>query len=70
MNLGAVVVVEQVSSRTQPRKQLFSGVVVSKREKGLASSFTLRGYVLKTGVEIMYNVYSPMVTKVLIRIKT
>ena len=66
MHLGSAVVVEQVSSRTQPRKQLFSGLVVSKRERGIRSSFTVRGFILKTGIEIMFPLYSPMVVKVLI----
>ncbi|KAJ3080189.1 hypothetical protein HK102_003233 [Quaeritorhiza haematococci] len=62
--LGSILLVEQVSSRTQPRVQTFAGVLVSIRRKGVSSNFTLRNYVLGTGIEMMFPVFSPMITRI------
>ena len=61
---GSVLLVEQISSRSSPRTSLFAGVLVSVKRKGITSSFTLRNYVLGTGVEMVFPLYSPMVTRI------
>jgi ribosomal protein L19 len=61
---GSVVVVEQLSSRSSPRKLVFAGVLLAIKRKGILSSITVRNYVLSTGVEMVFPIYSPMVAKI------
>ncbi|KAJ3238974.1 hypothetical protein HDU81_006789 [Chytriomyces hyalinus] len=68
---GSIILVEQISSRSSPRKLAFAGVLLNVKRRGVLSSITVRNYVLGTGVEVVYPIYSPMVTriKVLKRVK-
>ena len=61
---GSILLVEQVSCRSSPRKMAFAGVLLSITRKGIMSSITLRNYVLGTGVEMVFPIYSPMVTRI------
>jgi large subunit ribosomal protein L19 len=61
---GSIIMVEQISSRTRPRKMVFSGVLINVRWRGVGSTFVIRNFVLGTGVEVMYPVYSPMITNI------
>ncbi|KAJ3070402.1 hypothetical protein HDU98_006586 [Podochytrium sp. JEL0797] len=61
---GSVLLVEQISSRSSPRKLAFAGVLLNIKRKGLLSSITIRNYVLGTAVELVYPIYSPMVTRI------
>ncbi|KAJ3027619.1 UNVERIFIED_CONTAM: hypothetical protein HDU68_003492, partial [Siphonaria sp. JEL0065] len=68
---GSIVLVDQLSSRSAPRKLSFAGVLLNIKRRGILSTITVRNYVLGTGVEVVYPIYSPMVTriKVLKRVK-
>ena len=44
--IGSVVLVDYVSSRTQPRLQSFSGVLLEVQHRGIMTNFTLRYFVL------------------------
>ncbi|KAJ3329598.1 hypothetical protein HDU76_007580 [Blyttiomyces sp. JEL0837] len=61
---GSVVLIEQASSRSSPRKLTFAGVLIAINRKGIMSSITVRNYVMGTGVEMVFPIYSPMVTKI------
>ncbi|KAI8617115.1 translation protein SH3-like domain-containing protein, partial [Chytriomyces sp. MP71] len=61
---GSIVLVEQISSRSSPRKLAFAGILLAVNRRGLLSTITVRNYVLGTGVEVVYPVYSPMVTRI------
>ncbi|KAJ3386708.1 hypothetical protein HDU84_001330 [Entophlyctis sp. JEL0112] len=61
---GSVLLVEQLSSRSSPRKLAFAGVLLNIKRRGILSSFTLRNYVMGTGVEMVYPIYSPMVSRI------
>ncbi|KAI9219873.1 translation protein SH3-like domain-containing protein [Blastocladiella britannica] len=61
---GSVVQVTSLTSMTKGKPVMFAGVVIAIRHKGIDTSLTLRNYVLKTGVEQAYKVYSPMVTSI------
>ncbi|KNE69160.1 ribosomal protein L19 [Allomyces macrogynus ATCC 38327] len=61
---GAIVQVTSLTSMTKGKPVAFAGIVTSVRHKGIDTSLTLRNYVLKTGVEQTYKVFSPMVTAI------
>ncbi|KAJ3033841.1 hypothetical protein HDU99_010772, partial [Rhizoclosmatium hyalinum] len=61
---GSVVLVEQLSSRSSPRKLAFAGVLLNVKRRGILSTITVRNYVLGTGVEVVYPIYSPMVSRI------
>lgn len=61
---GSIVLVERITSKSRGTKQLFVGVLIGIRRAGIGSTFTVRSYVMKTGVEMKFPVYSPMVTKI------
>ncbi|KAJ3212842.1 hypothetical protein HDU67_003583 [Dinochytrium kinnereticum] len=61
---GSIIMVEQISSRSAPRTQTFAGVLISIKRKGILSSITLRNYILGTGVEMVFPIYSPSVTRI------
>ncbi|ORZ29839.1 translation protein SH3-like domain-containing protein [Catenaria anguillulae PL171] len=61
---GAIVQITSLTSMTKGKPVTFAGVVISVRHKGIDTSVTLRNYVLKTGVEQTYKVYSPMITAI------
>ncbi|KAJ1327158.1 hypothetical protein BSLG_010500 [Batrachochytrium salamandrivorans] len=61
---GSIVLIEYVTARSMARKQLFAGVLMVIKRQGIMSSFTLRNYVMGTGVVIQFPVYSPMVLKI------
>ncbi|KAI9342806.1 hypothetical protein BDR26DRAFT_793217, partial [Obelidium mucronatum] len=61
---GSIVLVEQLSSRSAPRKLAFAGVLLNVKRRGILSTITVRNYVLGTGVEVVYPIYSPMVSRI------
>ena len=62
--LGSVIMVDYVSSLTQPRMQSFAGILIAINKCGVATNFTVRHLVLKTPVEIKFPVLSPLITKI------
>ncbi|KAL2918572.1 structural constituent of ribosome [Polyrhizophydium stewartii] len=61
---GSVVMIEYVNSRSKARKQYFAGVLMEIRRKGIMSSLVLRNFVMGTGVEMLFPLYSPMIQKI------
>ncbi|KXS16643.1 hypothetical protein M427DRAFT_154317 [Gonapodya prolifera JEL478] len=61
---GSIVLVEQAQSVTRPARTTFAGVVIAINRNGLATNFTVRNTVLKTGVEMTFPAFSPLVTKI------
>jgi large subunit ribosomal protein L19 len=54
----------KVVEGTRERIQVFEGVVIRKRNKGLASNFTVRKLASGVGVERTFPINSPRVEKV------
>lgn len=54
----------KVIEGTRERIQVFEGVVISKRGKGLASNFTVRKLASGVGVERTFPINSPRVDKI------
>ncbi|KAJ3021101.1 hypothetical protein HKX48_009196 [Thoreauomyces humboldtii] len=61
---GSVLLVEQVTSRSRPRTQVFAGVLIAIRRKGVMSNIIVRNYVLGTGVEMVFPIFSPSVKRI------
>ena len=59
-----VVVSVNVVEGTRKRLQAFEGVVISKRNRGLNSSFIVRKISNGEGVERTFQVYSPLIAKI------
>ncbi|CEN32274.1 50S ribosomal protein L19 [Candidatus Westeberhardia cardiocondylae] len=52
---------------SKKRLQLFEGIVISIRKRGLNSSFTLRKISNGEGVERVFQLYSPVIESIVIK---
>ena len=59
-----VVVGVNVVEGTRKRVQLFEGVVIAKRNRGLKSAFTVRKISSGEGVERTFQTYSPLIASI------
>ena len=59
-----VVVGVNVVEGTRKRVQLYEGVVISKRNRGLNSAFTVRKISSGEGVERTFQTYSPLIASI------
>ena len=59
-----VVVYVKVVEGERERQQAFEGIVIARRNRGLNSSFTVRKVSYGEGVERVFPLYSPSVTKI------
>lgn len=62
-----VVVQVKVKEGNRERLQAFEGVVIAKRKRGLNSSFTVRKISHGTGVERVFQTFSPLVHEVIVK---
>lgn len=62
-----VIVNVRVKEGNRERLQAFEGVVIAKRNRGLNSAFTVRKISHGTGVERVFQTYSPMIESVRIK---
>lgn len=60
---GCVLLVDQITSRTAPQTKYFAGVLLGVRKRGIMSNMVLRGVVMGTGVEMVFPLFSPMISK-------
>jgi large subunit ribosomal protein L19 len=58
------VVYVKVVEGERERQQAFEGIVIARRNRGLNSSFTVRKVSYGEGVERVFPLYSPSVTKI------
>lgn len=62
---GSMVAVETAASVSQPNRSIIIGYIVAIRRKGgMGSNFVVRTTIMGVGVEMMFPVYSPLVTKI------
>lgn len=59
-----IVVNVKVKEGTRERIQAFEGVVIAIRSRGLNSAFTVRKISHGTGVERVFQTYSPMIDSI------
>ena len=64
-NPGDTVVVSvNVVEGTRKRVQAYEGVVIAKRNRGLNSNFIVRKISSGEGVELTFQLYSPLIAKI------
>lgn len=59
----------KIKEENKMRVQVFSGIVIRKKGKGLSKTFTVRRISYGEGVERVFPLYSPRIEKVLIKKK-
>ncbi|GAB4177982.1 MAG: 50S ribosomal protein L19 [Wenzhouxiangellaceae bacterium] len=62
-----VVVNLRVREGDRERLQAFEGVVIARRNRGLNSSFTVRKISHGTGVERVFQAYSPLIESITVK---
>ena len=62
-----VVVSVKVKEGNRERLQAFEGVVIAKRNRGLNSAFTVRKISHGTGVERVFQTYSPLIDSIKVK---
>lgn len=62
--IGSVVTVESWTSTQRTGSTSFSGILLGVRRRGTSTSFVLRNLVQKLGVEVRFNLYSPLLKDV------
>lgn len=61
---GSIVIVETWNDITKTTFTSFSGALIAIRRRGTSTSFVLRNIVNKTGVEMRFNLYSPLIKEI------
>lgn len=64
-----LVVNVKVKEGTRERVQAFEGVVIAKRNRGLNSAFTVRKISHGTGVERVFQTFSPIIDSISVKRK-
>lgn len=67
--VGSVLSVETWLSPAKSSSTTFSGVLMAVRRRGTSTSFVLRNLVQKLGVEVRFNLYSPLLKEVTVLAK-
>jgi large subunit ribosomal protein L19 len=62
-----VIVNVKVKEGNRERLQAFEGVVIAKRNRGLNSAFTVRKISHGTGVERVFQTYSPLIDSIKVK---
>ncbi|MDX1555463.1 MAG: 50S ribosomal protein L19 [Xanthomonadales bacterium] len=62
-----VIVNVKVKEGNRERLQAFEGVVIAKRNRGLHSAFTVRKISHGTGVERVFQTYSPLIDSIAVK---
>ncbi len=62
-----IIVQVKVREGERERQQAFEGVVISKRNRGLNSSFTVRKMSHGEGVERVFQTYSPLIADIKVK---
>ena len=64
-----IIVYVKVKEKKRERDQAFEGICISKKNAGIASSFTVRKISYGEGVERVFPLYSPNVSKIEVKSK-
>ncbi|ADD79536.1 50S ribosomal protein L19 [Candidatus Riesia pediculicola] len=62
-----VEVLSWIKENDKKRLQSFEGIVISIKNKGLQSSYTIRRVSQSEGTERMFQIHSPIVEKIIIK---
>ena len=61
---GSILRIEQVTSRSNPRKLVYTGILKEVYKNSISSSIVLETVELGTTIKIRFPIYSPMITKI------
>ena len=64
-----IIVYVKVKEKKRVRDQAFEGVCISKKNSGINSSFTVRKVSYGEGVERVFPLYSPNISKIEVKTK-
>ena len=64
-----VIVYVKVKEKKRERDQAFEGVCISKKNAGINSSFTVRKISYGEGVERVFPLYSPNISRIVVKTK-
>ena len=64
-----IIVNVKIKEKKRERDQAFEGICISKKNAGINSSFTVRKISYGEGVERVFPLYSPNVSKIKVKIK-
>ena len=64
-----IIVYVKIKEKKRERDQAFEGVCIAKKNAGIASSFTVRKISYGEGVERVFPLYSPNVSKIEVKSK-
>ncbi|VDN03251.1 unnamed protein product [Thelazia callipaeda] len=62
--VGSILAVTYSDKKLTGLKNRFLGICISRKLEGLKSQFTLRNVIEGIGVEVMYEMYTPTITKI------
>ena len=66
---GDLVTVKYFTSSIKKKRQIFTGICISKRNKGLRSTITVRSNYYSENLEQTFPLYSPLVDQVVLEQK-
>ena len=70
VNIGDTIDVHfRITEGDKTRVQIFGGIVISKKGRGLSKMFTVRRISYGEGVERIFPVHSPLIEKVVVKKK-
>ena len=64
-----VAVQVRIKEGSRERLQIFEGVVIAKKNRGLNSSFTVRKFSNGEGVERVFQTHSKLITEIIVKRK-
>lgn len=62
--VGSILAVTVADQHAPTRSTRFVGICIHRENDGLKTSFTLRNHIIGNGVEIRYEMYSPLLQKI------
>ena len=62
--VGSYVSVTRADPSSHRGRTRFVGICIAKRDKGLGSTFVLRNYINRMGVEMQFQMFSPMIQRI------
>lgn len=63
--IGNTVEVQVITSKFKRKRQNYTGICISKKNRGINSAFTLRNVIGNVGVELTFPLHSPFITNIL-----
>jgi len=66
---GDLITVKYFTSSIKKKRQLFTGICISKKNKGLRSTITVRSNYYSENLEQTFPLYSPLIDQVIVEQK-